>query len=33
MQTLSQRRARAALDLLSKIEEKGDERKEFTQFC
>jgi len=33
MQTLSQRRARAALDLLSKIEEKGNERKEFTQFC
>lgn len=33
MQTLSQRRARAALDLLSKIEERGEKRSEFRQFC
>ncbi|WP_028893832.1 type III-B CRISPR module-associated protein Cmr5 [Syntrophorhabdus aromaticivorans] len=33
MQTLSQRRARAALDLLSKIEERGEKRSKFSQFC
>jgi len=33
MQTLSQERAAKALELLNEIEEKGDERKEFSQFC
>ena len=33
MQTLSQRRADKALELLEKIPEKGKNRKEFSQFC
>ncbi len=33
MQTLSQRRASKALELLEKITEKKDERNEFSQFC
>lgn len=33
MQTLSQRRAGKALELLERITEKGDTRKEFSQFC
>lgn len=32
-QTLSQQRAAKALELLSRIEEKGDKRREFSQFC
>jgi CRISPR-associated protein Cmr5 len=33
MQTLSQRRAAKPLELLGGIDDKGDARKEFTQFC
>lgn len=33
MQTLSQRRAAKALELLNAIPEKGDKRAEFRQFC
>lgn len=33
MQTLSQRRAKKALELLSMVEERGRDRDKFTQFC
>jgi len=33
MQTVSQRRAARALELLEKITEKGEKRNEFSQFC
>jgi CRISPR-associated protein Cmr5 len=33
MQTLSQQRAKKALELLSAIEERGENRTKFTQFC